>query len=70
VKKIRMTRDFNYRPTISRSTSFRKGKTYPKVAEMAADAIVKAGAGVVVDAEQARAKVHPAPARATMRGRK
>lgn len=54
MKKVKMSRDFDYRPTSQRLTAFRAGRTYPRVPEAAAEAIVAAGAGEIVEQREAR----------------
>lgn len=51
MKTVRMLRDFDYRPTPKFLTAFKGGKTYSRVPEAAAKAIVAAKAGEVVKVE-------------------
>lgn len=48
MKTVEMSRDYDYRPTAQRLTAFKGGKTYEKVPNAAAEAIVAAGAGKIV----------------------
>lgn len=48
MKTVRMTRDFDYHATGQNMVAYKADKTYERVPNAAADAIVAAGAGEVI----------------------